>query len=649
MVASSDADSDGLSIGASALTLNGGTIVDLRDGATAAALGLGANAVADAAGHKVDGSMEKAPAVVGVQIGSTPADGTTYKRSEKIRVAVAFDRVVAVTNSHRLGLALTLGAQTRQASYLRGTGTKTLTFEYAVQPSDADSDGLSIGASALTLNGGGANSGAIRIAGGTANALLGLGTHAISNSASHKVDGSRIVSPSVDEVAIGGRRVGDTYELGQFIIIFLTFDREVVVTGAPQVALRVGTQTRQAEYFTGSADQLTFTYVVQASDVDADGVSMDANALTLNGGTIASAVDSTTAANLATQAFAPGANYKVNGAQTTQPSVTTVAFGDLPTAQTYELGDEVVVSVGFDRVIEVTGAPQLALTIGAETRQASFDELTRLGDILRFSYVVRPPDADSNGISIGANALTLNGGTIRLSGSATVNANLGLGAHAIVDDANHKVDSNRGPPGVSGLALNSPATDDTYGLGDVIEATVTFNKAVDVTGTPQLALGIGEQTRQASYASGTGTASLVFRYTVVAADADSVGLSIGASALTLNGGTIDAAGGTTDALLGLGGHAVSNSASHKVDGALERPKVTDLVVGSPPTGDTFERNDSIAVTVTFNKAGGRDGDAAAGAGDRRGDEAGGLCQRNGDGVAGLPLPWWRRATRTRTG
>ena len=73
--------------------------------------------------------------------------------------------------------------------------------------------------------------------------------------------------------------------------------------------------------------------------------------------------------------------------------------------------------------------------------------------------------------------------------------------------------------------------------------TVTFNKAVDVTGTPQLALGVGSQTRQAGYASGTGTTVLVFRYVVAQADADGDGISIGASALALNGGTIDVAGG----------------------------------------------------------------------------------------------------------
>ena len=86
----------------------------------------------------------------------------------------------------------------------------------------------------------------------------------------------------------------------------------------------------------------------------------------------------------------------------------------------------------------------------------------------------------------------------------------------------------QGPPGVTDVQIGSPVVGDTFERGERIEVTVTFSAAVDVSGTPQLALGIGTQTRQASYASGTGTASLVFGYVVVQADAD--GLSIGPDA-----------------------------------------------------------------------------------------------------------------------
>ena len=147
--------------------------------------------------------------------------------------------------------------------------------------------------------------------------------------------------------------------------------------------------------------------------------------------------------------------------------------------------------------------------------------------MLVFRYTVQAADSDADGISVAATALGLNSGTINDARDGTTAASLGLGTNAIANDGDHKVDGAQGPPGVTGVAIGAPVVGDTFERGDTIKATVTFNKAVDVSGTPQLALGIGTQTRQASYASGTGTASLVFRYTVVQADADADGLSIG--------------------------------------------------------------------------------------------------------------------------
>ena len=165
------------------------------------------------------------------------------------------------------------------------------------------------------------------------------------------------------------------------------------------------------------------------------------------------------------------------------------------------------------------------------------------------------------------------------------------------------MDGSQGPPGVTGVALNSPVVGDIYERGETIEVTVTFNKAVDVGGTPQLALGIGGATRQASYVSGTGTASLVFRYTVASGDADNDGLSIGANALSLNSGSIDVAGGALDALLGLGANAIENSSSHKVaGGTLTAAAVSGAAIASAPSsGSTYGLGETIEVAVTFTR------------------------------------------------
>ena len=74
------------------------------------------------------------------------------------------------------------------------------------------------------------------------------------------------------------------------------------------------------------------------------------------------------------------------------------------------------------------------------------------------------------------------------------------------------------PLGISGIELtSSPDAHNTYGIGDIIQATVTFNAAVDITGTPQLELALGSG-KQASCASGTNTTTMVCSYTVVEND-----------------------------------------------------------------------------------------------------------------------------------
>ena len=80
---------------------------------------------------------------------SKPVDGNrTYKQGEKIEAAVTFSKPVTVTGMPQL--ALSVGSADPQASYVRGTGTNRLVFEYTVQSGDTDGDGIAIAADSLT-------------------------------------------------------------------------------------------------------------------------------------------------------------------------------------------------------------------------------------------------------------------------------------------------------------------------------------------------------------------------------------------------------------------------------------------------------------------------------------------------------------------
>ena len=82
--------------------------------------------------------------------------------------------------------------------------------------------------------------------------------------------------------------------------------------------------------------------------------------------------------------------------------------------------------------------------------------------------------------------------------------------------------------------------DDTYRIGDALEATVTFSAAVTVTGTPQFVLNVGGAPRKADYESGSGSTDLVFSYTVVEGDEATDGVAVEKDEIALNGGTIQA-------------------------------------------------------------------------------------------------------------
>ncbi|HET6419776.1 MAG TPA: Ig-like domain repeat protein [Geobacteraceae bacterium] len=102
-----------------------------------------------------------------------------------------------------------------------------------------------------------------------------------------------------------------------------------------------------------------------------------------------------------------------------------------------------------------------------------------------------------------------------------------------------------------------------YKLGDNLDFTVNFSKAVTVTGLPYLPVTLDTGgTVHAAYQSGSGTTALVFSYTVKSGDLDTTGITVGTS-LNLNGGNFRD-NDSNDADLTL--NSVPSTASILVDG-----------------------------------------------------------------------------------
>ena len=176
-------------------------------------------------------------------------------------------------------------------------------------------------------------------------------------------------APTITQVGRGGLpRGGDTVGRGESLVVRANFSEPIYVTGDPQFTIQVGTQARQADLHFRRGSILFFEYIVQSSDVDADGLSIPADALSLNGGSIRDADGND--ADLTHAAKAADPQYKVNGASGVL-TVVRMFFSRSPASEdTYVAGETIFVVVLFARGVHVTGAPQLTIQVGTLARRA---------------------------------------------------------------------------------------------------------------------------------------------------------------------------------------------------------------------------------------------------------------------------------------
>ena len=223
--------------------------------------------------------------------------------------------------------------------------------------------------------------------------------------------------------------------------------------------------------------------------------------------------------------------------------VSAVAFADAPSSGEYVLGDVIEVRVTFDTEVAVSGAPRVRLEMSgtaAGARYALYDATASSETVLVFRRAVTGDDDDADGIAVAANGLELNGGGIVNKGT-TVAAAL---AHGAVQGSDLRTRT------VGGIAITSEAEVTTpagiYGPGETVAFTVTFAASVTVDdsgGDPGLVFVASDGARQeAGYASGSGTAALVFEWTVPSEVPGEEG-AIGVPANTTGGGTLLTDGG----------------------------------------------------------------------------------------------------------
>ncbi len=495
------------------------------------------------------------PRVTGVAVVSDAGSDATYALGERVRVAVTFSAAVEVDSAGGTP-ALTVDLDPaesgeKRALYRSGSGTDTLVFVYQVVEPNLATEGVAVLADTLALDGG-----TIRAAAAQVDAAL---SHAgRDHDPAHKVDWRLAPVPvAVTGVSVvSGAGADQTYGLGDTIQVRVTFDGPVDVTGTPRLKIDMDPAEwgeKWAAYASGGGtDSLTFVHTVVEPNISTQGIAVLENTLELAGGTIgADGAD----ANLAHDGLGHDANHKVDWRTAGGQPPLTARFVDVPASHG---GRDSAFSFGLV-FSEALVRKFSSATLRTEALQATNATVTRTkrvvrGDNRRWTVTVQPTSGAEVTVSLPATTdctatgalCTPDGRKLSSAVSATVKA--------------------PGPPSVSGVSVvSSPASGDTYLLGETIRIRATFSEAVTVTGTPTLSIDMdpaewGE--KQAAYASGSGTSSLIFAHTVVEPNLSRQGIAVLADTLTLSGGTIRTAGGT-DAALGHTG--LGHASGHKVD------------------------------------------------------------------------------------
>ncbi|WP_419944867.1 hypothetical protein [Candidatus Poriferisodalis sp.] len=335
----------------------------------------------------------------------------------------------------------------------------------------------------------------------------------------------------------------------------------VIVEGAPQLLLNVDGTLRIAEYVLTSGPTVRFEYTVVDGDWDSSGVSIDANSLRLNGGSITD-----------------GSRLHSDGR---------IMHSPLTHSQVSDSFSHTVAHVTPFKIVGDT-----ALTFYAGSNYNVIDDFVNYDFDANYGRLGMPKSENIHWRLVGADAAA-NRNLFWISpyGHSDENAEFYLSRdsrHGDVEPGNYAVTLVAiseyyqyyaatldlvvtvvaPPPEIDLITFGPSPAGGNYAVGDVITVNVRFDANVTVTGTPQIAMDIGGVERLADYdgeaspATGNNPSQVdsllgsdgateqdsetvaVFRYTVVEGDADSDGVMIPANSLGLNGGSIVDAEGT---------------------------------------------------------------------------------------------------------
>ena len=420
------------------------------------------------------------PSVTGVALTSAPVADNAYAIGDDVEATVTFSRAVDITGSPKL--ELDLAGTAKAAACATGTNTTTMVCSYTVAVGDSAPNGVAVAANKL--------SGGTITAQGTATAAV-LTHSAVAIDAGHKVDGIRptLVTTSPDEpkTSADGTKV------------ILTFSEALSSADASRFTVQISTSgmhvTSAVTAATISGSRVAVTHSGVVSLTSTVGIIIKARAVT----------DLVGNDNLViTEPISV-----VNAFNVDPPEVSSVAMTSNPidygnTQNTYSTAEPIRATVTFSEAVDITGSPRLTMRIGSTDKHASCAAATNTTTMV-CAYTVKQGDRDTDGLSINANSLSLNGGTIRKAGSSTINALLGHSGLGRL--SSHKVDGSRQSSARSLSAITAYATETGDGTNTTMAFSVFLSRKASETVTVDYSTADGSAKAGEDYRATSGTLS----------------------------------------------------------------------------------------------------------------------------------------------
>ena len=535
-------------------------------------------------------------------------DSGTYKRGDVIDFSVHFTHEVLVTGgTPTLGLHVGEGTgdePNRYATLQPGSGHLTpfqfgyytLFFRYQVGPDDLDPDGISV----LSGEFGGTGKITRRWNDGDLNQKY----HGVVGGSQRKVLGQTHVT-NVSMASTPKR--GNTYRRGENIEVAVRFSQPVQVNGSVYLRLKVGDGPgflKQAPYHRGSGtDTLVFRYPVNAVDLDTTGITVapgisdsgEPTGILGSGSIVFVQGGNEHPVHLAYDALIDRPHHKVDG----RAYVKRVAITSEPNdGDHYTAGEAILVGVTFDRAVSIEPKPAITIEVGEHEKRAQYHRGS-FSKTLVFRYEVDEDDVDLDGISVPKQSGFRGSGHVWEADTRFgVNESIPKLAHQSAHRVNGVL-----PTVVASEIVSQPASGEVYRFGETIEIALEFDEEVDVVGQPRITILLDDSAnpeRSAVYDRGSGTDTLVFAYTVQAADLDLDGVALPERDSDGFGPTTAHVyqAGTENAVTG---HIVGfeDASGHQVDG---RPRVTASAISSAPARDgVYRAGETVSISLTYDR------------------------------------------------